>query len=72
MGATVMPRLKRMGTDGIPVPDSVREYGQQKELRLHRDGPRSAVRDEAMTSAYVTGAVNGILLGRDRYLAPRQ
>ncbi|MCZ0990977.1 protein-arginine deiminase family protein [Streptomyces diastatochromogenes] len=24
------------------------------------------------TSAYVPGAVNGVLLGRDRYLAPRQ
>lgn len=25
-----------------------------------------------MTSAYVPGAVNGVVLGRNRYLAPRQ
>ncbi|AWI31971.1 protein-arginine deiminase domain-containing protein [Streptomyces tirandamycinicus] len=71
-GDTMMPRLKRMGAGEIPVPDSVREYGQQKELRLHRDGRRAAGPEPVMTSAYVPGAVNGVLLGRDRYLAPRQ
>ncbi|WP_308376491.1 protein-arginine deiminase domain-containing protein [Streptomyces sp. ISL-99] len=64
-----MPRLTRMGAG--EVPDAVREYGQQKELARHADragqGPETV-----MTSAYVPGAVNGIVLGRNRYLAPRQ
>ncbi|MET7713198.1 protein-arginine deiminase domain-containing protein [Streptomyces sp. NPDC005407] len=63
-----MPRLSRMGAG--KVPDAVREYGQQKELSRHDD--RGAAAESVMTSAYVPGAVNGILLGRDRYLAPRQ
>ncbi|MFI1394326.1 protein-arginine deiminase domain-containing protein [Streptomyces sp. NPDC020681] len=63
-----MPRLSRMGAG--EVPDGVREYGQQKELDRHAD--RAGAAETVMTSAYVPGAVNGILLGRDRYLAPRQ
>ncbi|CAL9279228.1 protein-arginine deiminase domain-containing protein [Streptomyces sp. SudanB25_2051] len=64
-----VPRLTRLGAGDVP--DAVTEYGQQK--RLARDGER-AVRPGAavMTSAYVPGAVNGVLLGRDRYLAPKQ
>lgn len=67
---TRVPRLSRMGAGDLPVPDAVREYGQQKELQ--RSGDRGAGPGRVMTSAYVPGAVNGILLGRDRYLAPRQ
>ncbi|MGI5400984.1 protein-arginine deiminase domain-containing protein [Streptomyces sp. CA-135486] len=63
-----MPRLTRMGAGNAP--DVVREFGQQKELA--RQGDRGAAADAVMTSAYVPGAVNGILLGRNRYLAPRQ
>ncbi|WP_328397236.1 protein-arginine deiminase domain-containing protein [Streptomyces sp. NBC_00390] len=63
-----MPRLTRMGAG--KAPDAVREYGQQKELARHADG--AAARESVMTSAYVPGAVNGIVLGDNRYLAPRQ
>jgi protein-arginine deiminase len=63
-----MPRLKRMGAGDLP--DAVDEYGQQK--RLPREGERAAGPAAVMTSAYVPGAVNGVLLGRDRYLAPKQ
>ncbi|MFE6134163.1 protein-arginine deiminase domain-containing protein [Streptomyces sp. NPDC056437] len=74
-GESMMPRLKRMGAGEMP--ESVREYGQQKELGRHKEAkPSKDARDAAgetvMTSAYVPGAVNGILLGRDRYLAPKQ
>lgn len=65
----LLPRLTRLGAEDVP--DAVREYGQQKELPVQGDrsvaGPGTV-----MTSAYVPGAVNGILLGRNRYLAPRQ
>ncbi|MEV3989858.1 protein-arginine deiminase domain-containing protein [Streptomyces sp. NPDC049837] len=67
-----MPRLSRLGAG--EVPKAVSEYGQQKELardEARRDG-RAAGPGTVMTSAYVPGAVNGILLGGDRYLAPRQ
>ncbi|MER7107109.1 protein-arginine deiminase domain-containing protein [Streptomyces sp. NPDC000229] len=63
-----MPRLSRLGAG--EVPEAVSEYGQQKRLD-RRDG-RAAGPGPVMTSAYVPGAVNGILLGSDRYLAPRQ
>ncbi|ORT59432.1 protein-arginine deiminase domain-containing protein [Streptomyces sp. CB03238] len=63
-----MPRLTRLGAG--EVPEVVSEYGQQKAIQ-ERDG-RSAGPGTVMTSAYVPGAVNGILLGTDRYLAPRQ
>ncbi|MGI5481701.1 protein-arginine deiminase domain-containing protein [Streptomyces lavendofoliae] len=63
-----MPRLSRLGAG--QVPDVVTEYGQQKRL-VRRDG-RAAGPGTVMTSAYVPGAVNGILLGGDRYLAPHQ
>lgn len=63
-----MPRLTRMGAGNAP--DVVREFGQQKELA--RQGDRGRAAAAVMTSAYVPGAVNGILLGRNRYLAPRQ
>ncbi|WP_290111348.1 protein-arginine deiminase domain-containing protein [Streptomyces ficellus] len=63
-----VPRLTRLGAGAVP--DAVDEYGQQKRLR-ERSG-RAAGPGTVMTSAYVPGAVNGVLLGRDRYLAPRQ
>ncbi|MDT9682882.1 protein-arginine deiminase domain-containing protein [Streptomyces sp. TRM76323] len=64
-----VPRLTRLGAGDVP--EAVGEYGQQK--RLARGGGRAAGPGRAvMTSAYVPGAVNGVLLGRDRYLAPRQ
>ncbi|MET9799656.1 protein-arginine deiminase domain-containing protein [Streptomyces sp. NPDC006368] len=69
-----MPRLTRMGAG--EVPDAVSEYGQQKRLPREgaeaAEGARGAGRGTVMTSAYVPGAVNGVVLGRDRYLAPRQ
>ncbi|WP_229843421.1 protein-arginine deiminase domain-containing protein [Streptomyces chryseus] len=64
-----MPRLSRMGAG--QVPDVVREYGQHKELARHADRA-GAPPETVMTSAYVPGAVNGIVLGGNRYLAPRQ
>ncbi|WP_405999183.1 protein-arginine deiminase domain-containing protein [Streptomyces sp. NBC_00829] len=64
-----MPRLTRMGAGRAP--DAVREFGQQKQIERNRNGA-DAAREAVRTSAYVPGAVNGILLGKDRYLAPRQ
>ncbi|MEV2202348.1 protein-arginine deiminase domain-containing protein [Streptomyces fradiae] len=64
-----VPRLTRLGA-GDP-PESVTEYGQQKRL-AREGGPSAADGPAVMTSAYVPGAVNGVLLGGDRYLAPRQ
>lgn len=64
-----VPRLTRLGAGGVP--EAIRRYGQQKRLTRTGDrvaGPGSAV----LTSAYVPGAVNGVLMGRDLYLAPRQ
>lgn len=68
-----VPRLTRLG-GRAPLVDALRERGQQKWTA--RDGAGSpggtAAPETVMTSAYVPGAVNGVLLGRDRYLAPRQ
>ncbi|KAF0647750.1 protein-arginine deiminase domain-containing protein [Streptomyces fradiae] len=64
-----VPRLTRLGA-GDP-PESVTEYGQQKRL-VREGGPSAADGPAVMTSAYVPGAVNGVPLGGDRYLAPRQ
>ncbi|WP_086741872.1 protein-arginine deiminase domain-containing protein [Streptomyces glaucescens] len=66
-----LPRLTRLG--GSSLADTFQDHGQQKWLA--EDGDRAtakAARATVMTSAYVPGAVNGVLLGRDRYLAPRQ
>ncbi|MFF8382286.1 protein-arginine deiminase domain-containing protein [Streptomyces kanasensis] len=63
-----VPRLTRLGAG--QVPEAVSEYGQQRELTRRTD--RAGTAETVMTSAYVPGAVNGILLARDRYLAPRQ
>lgn len=65
---TRVPLLRRLGGDGAP--EAARKYGQQ-QFREDADGARAAA-PTVMTSAYVPGAVNGILLSRDRYLAPRQ
>ncbi len=63
---TRVPLLRRLGgTD--EAPEAARKYGQQKFAERSR-----AAAPTIMTSAYVPGAVNGILLSRDRYLAPRQ
>ncbi|MFE1444134.1 protein-arginine deiminase domain-containing protein [Streptomyces sp. NPDC058739] len=62
---TRMPLLRRVGGT---VGDGVRDHGQQGLLA--REGAAAA--PVVATSAYVPGAVNGILLARDRYLAPRQ
>ncbi|MGA4801478.1 protein-arginine deiminase domain-containing protein [Streptomyces lavendulocolor] len=63
-----MPRLSRLGAGELS--EAVGAYGQQK--RLDRREGRAAGPGTVMTSAYVPGAVNGVLLGGDRYLAPRQ
>ncbi|MEU0219930.1 protein-arginine deiminase family protein, partial [Streptomyces sp. NPDC006265] len=47
------------------------DHGQQKWL-AGNPAPRAAVWATVTTGAYVPGAVNGLLLGPDRYLAPRQ
>ncbi|MFE8964026.1 protein-arginine deiminase domain-containing protein [Streptomyces iakyrus] len=65
-----VPRLTRMGA-GSGLVDSLREQGQQKWL-AENPAPGAAAPATVTTSAYVPGAVNGVLLGRDRYLAPRQ
>ncbi|MBT2419203.1 protein-arginine deiminase domain-containing protein [Streptomyces sp. ISL-22] len=59
-GKMPLPRLTRLGAE---LPDVARDHGQQRDL-----GAAPAVQ----TSAYVPGAVNGIVLSRDHYLAPRQ
>ncbi|MGW5638385.1 protein-arginine deiminase domain-containing protein [Streptomyces sp. NPDC003832] len=65
-----VPLLRRLGGDGTP--EAARKYGQQ-QLRENADGARAAAPAPTIsTSAYVPGAVNGIQLARDRYLAPRQ
>ncbi|MFJ5731783.1 protein-arginine deiminase domain-containing protein [Streptomyces paradoxus] len=64
-----VPRLTRMGA-GSDLVDSLREQGQQKWLA--ENPAQRAAPATVTTSAYVPGAVNGVLLGRDRYLAPRQ
>ncbi|WP_399030450.1 protein-arginine deiminase domain-containing protein [Streptomyces sp. 15-116A] len=63
-----VPRLTRMGGKA-PLVDTLRERGQQKWM-AGEDAAGAA--GTVMTSAYVPGAVNGVLLGPDRYLAPRQ
>ncbi|TXS42209.1 hypothetical protein EAO75_33870 [Streptomyces sp. uw30] len=69
--AIPVPRLTRMGA-GSPLVDTLEDRGQQKWLAENPAAPRAAAPATVMTSAYVPGAVNGVLLGRDRYLAPRQ
>ncbi|MDK1344601.1 protein-arginine deiminase domain-containing protein [Streptomyces sp. 378] len=66
-----VPRLTRMGA-GSDLVDSLGEHGQQKWLAESPATSRAAAPATVTTSAYVPGAVNGVLLGRDRYLAPRQ
>ncbi|MEU0452910.1 protein-arginine deiminase family protein, partial [Streptomyces sp. NPDC006129] len=65
-----VPRLTRMGA-GSDLVDSLGDHGQQKWLAENPAAPRAAAAPTVMTSAYVPGAVNGVLLARDRYLAPR-
>ncbi|KAB1140573.1 hypothetical protein F7R91_35405 [Streptomyces luteolifulvus] len=62
---TRTPRLTRLGASAGAL-DAVREYGQQRNLR------GAAAAAPVMTSAYIPGAVNGVVLGKDRYLAPKQ
>ncbi|MER5941678.1 protein-arginine deiminase domain-containing protein [Streptomyces sp. NPDC001928] len=66
-----VPRLTRMGGN-TGLPDAVKKHGQQRWLAGDGNDSAAAPRATAETSAYVPGAVNGILLSRDRYLAPRQ
>ncbi|WP_319201809.1 protein-arginine deiminase domain-containing protein [Streptomyces sp. ME02-8801-2C] len=66
-----LPRLTRMG-GGSALVNSLEEHGQQKWLAGKPSASRATAAATVTTSAYVPGAVNGILLGRDRYLAPRQ
>ncbi|QDY80995.1 hypothetical protein FQU76_13065 [Streptomyces qinzhouensis] len=69
-------RLSRLGASPGAF-DSVRKQDQRSAALpgTARDGGVSARRSAAApepTSAYVPGAVNGLLLGKDRYLAPKQ
>ncbi|MFF7731420.1 protein-arginine deiminase family protein [Streptomyces sp. NPDC007984] len=65
-----VPRLTRMGA-GSGLVDRLGDHGQQKWL-AENPSSRAAAAATVTTGAYVPGAVNGLLLGRDRYLAPRQ
>ncbi|MFC9916310.1 protein-arginine deiminase domain-containing protein [Streptomyces sp. NPDC127197] len=73
---TRVPLLRRLG--GGADPGAAEKHGQQHFLGRGgtpaADGAPSAAPAPGTveTSAYVPGAVNGILLSRDRYLAPRQ
>ncbi|MFH8346582.1 protein-arginine deiminase domain-containing protein [Streptomyces sp. NPDC018045] len=58
-----VPRLQRMG--GTDAPPAAARHGQ-------RQGLGATARSAVETGAYLPGAVNGVLLGPDRYLAPRQ
>lgn len=67
---TRMPLLKRLG--GTVAQEAAEEYGQQQRL-LSRDRASAAPAEPTVeTAAYIPGAVNGIMLTHDRYLAPRQ
>ncbi|GAB2871245.1 hypothetical protein GCM10027074_43480 [Streptomyces deserti] len=66
-----VPRLTRMGADASLM-KSLEKYGHQERVPGDRSGSGAMAAPTVQTSAYVPGAVNGILLGRDRYLAPRQ
>ncbi|QKW07414.1 hypothetical protein HUT18_14490 [Streptomyces sp. NA04227] len=85
-GGARMPRLTRLGA-GQAVPDAADEYGQLRDSwtehrapgRAEASGARSAApgqqagaEEPLMTSAYIPGAVNGVVFGPGRYLAPRQ
>lgn len=65
---TRMPLLRRLG--GSAATEAAETHGQQRFL--DRAASAAPAPGTVMTSAYVPGAVNGILLSRDRYLAPRQ
>jgi protein-arginine deiminase len=66
-----VPRLTRMGA-GSDLVNGLGDHGQQKWLTRNPAGSRAGAEATVTTSAYVPGAVNGLLLTRDRYLAPRQ
>nr|WBO76472.1 protein-arginine deiminase domain-containing protein [Streptomyces sp. SBE_14.2] len=66
-----VPRLTRLGAD-TPLMDRLEEHGQQKWSARGEQGERAAAEPTVQTSAYIPGAVNGIVVARDRYLAPRQ
>jgi protein-arginine deiminase len=66
-----VPRLTRMGA-GSDLVNGLGDHGQQKWLARNPAGSRAGTEATVTTSAYVPGAVNGLLLTRDRYLAPRQ
>ncbi|GGY19806.1 protein-arginine deiminase domain-containing protein [Streptomyces djakartensis] len=68
-----VPRLTRMGA-GADLVGALKDRGQQKWLAKNpaASSPGAKAPATVTTSAYVPGAVNGVLLGRDRYLAPRQ
>ncbi|MER5832851.1 protein-arginine deiminase domain-containing protein [Streptomyces sp. NPDC002130] len=66
-----VPRLTRMGA-GSDLVNSLGDHGQQKWLAANPAASRAGAEATVTTSAYVPGAVNGLLLTRDRYLAPRQ
>ncbi|QZZ32433.1 hypothetical protein A7X85_00315 [Streptomyces sp. ST1015] len=57
------PRLTRVGPD---LAERLQEHGQHQWLTSAKAA------GTVMTSAYVPGAVNGVVLSRTRYLAPRQ
>ncbi|MEI5103490.1 protein-arginine deiminase domain-containing protein [Streptomyces sp. PmtG] len=68
-GLSSSRKLRRLG------PDSLRKFNQLRgdESRAERPAGGSAARRAAwQNSAYIPGAVNGVLLSPTRYLAPQQ
>jgi len=64
-----VPRLSRVGAS---LAEDLREHGQQKWLSSRTTPDAAKAPQTVTTSAYVPGAVNGVVLSRTRYLAPRQ
>ncbi|MET8981909.1 protein-arginine deiminase domain-containing protein [Streptomyces sp. NPDC004539] len=58
-------RLPRLSRVGAALTEDLRKHGQQKFLTAD-------AAPTVTTSAYVPGAVNGVVLSRTRYLAPQQ
>ncbi|WP_419184071.1 protein-arginine deiminase domain-containing protein [Streptomyces caniscabiei] len=70
---TRMPLLKQLG-GRFQAPEETSSLGQQGLLDALAGGGNAgkAAAPATQTSAYVPGAVNGIMLDRKHYLAPRQ
>ncbi|MEJ8632506.1 protein-arginine deiminase domain-containing protein [Streptomyces sp. MS2.AVA.5] len=66
-----VPRLTRMGAGTDPV-NSREGHGQHERRTENPTTPLTAREAAVMTGSYIPGAVNGLVLTRDHYLAPHQ